>query len=102
MAQEQEKLKEHWEGEARRIEAYRVDVTGKMERFKQRRANMVTRVKLAMENGDVQEAVLNLMVLGDDLEDDNFSEIELIQRFNDQLDKLFEMAAQGQITDETP
>lgn len=100
-AREQEALKEHWETEARRLEAFRIDLTERMERFKQRRVNMVARVKMAVENHDIQDALLDLMVLGDDLENENFTDIELIQWFNVQLDKIFEMAAQSKITDET-
>ena len=100
-AREQERLKEHWEAESRQLAEFRDYVVPKMEKLEQRRENLLARVNLARENQDILGAMLNLMVLGDDLTDENFTDIELIQWFIDQLNTLFEMAKQDRLTDET-
>lgn len=101
-AREEEKQKEHWESQSRELEEFRKYAIPKMEQMERRKEQMITRVNLITENRDIQEAMLFLMVLGNDLEDADFTDIELIQWFNDQLNKLFEMAEQSQLTDETP
>ncbi|MCI0674600.1 MAG: serine/threonine protein kinase [Phycisphaerales bacterium] len=88
----EESRKQLWQEKAKQLEEFHQGTLEREKRLQERRKKQIEVVQLAKEQGELFQASIVLLTLGEEIQAENFSDQELVNRFVTLLHELIEKA----------